>query len=193
MWTVLMSALVPAAVLTAPVHPSTPPKTSAALVVAVSDGVGEAKVGDRLAYTVSVRNDGTAPGNRLAVTFTPPAGMTLTAAGAQGSVAAGGARWTVTVPAARTVTLTASARVDTLPDGAKGLAAIACLTEAGQRLCATDIDQIPGRDDIHATAEAAPAAKTATGWVRLATLAGIAAVALVVAGATVLRRRRRTR
>ena len=169
--------------------------TDAGLSIAVDDGVSVAALGDRLAYTISVHNDGHAGSGHLGITFTPPAGVELSAADADGAIKGGSANWTVTVGAAKTVTLKVSARVAELPEGAKGLAAVACVADGGvPKLCATDINQIPGRDDIHATQAAATATHdTGYPWVQWAAGTGLGLVALALVAALVVRRRRATR
>jgi hypothetical protein len=89
--------------------------------------------------------------------------------------------------------MTARAKIGTPREGVNGLAGIACVGDPGlPQLCATDMDQIPGQPDIHASVVAAAPAPSGRIGPWLAVAGGVAGVAaLTVGGVFLLRRRRR--
>lgn len=163
------------------------------MVIGVDDAVAVAGLGDRLAYTISVRNEGHAASGRLTIALTPPTGVELARVDGGGTVKGGIAHWTVAVAASKSATLTAEARVTEVPEGVKGLAAVACVTEGGvPKLCATDIDQIPGRPDIHAATAAAKNDRSRPDWVHWVAGSSLALVALAIVAVLIRKRRRPT-
>ena len=63
------------------------------LVVAISDGVETAGVGDTLAYSVSVRNDGLGTSRGIVLTVDLPASLSLRTASNGGAATEGGVEW----------------------------------------------------------------------------------------------------
>ena len=164
----------------------------AAMAISVSDGVTSATSGDRLTYTISLRNDGAAGSGALDVRFEPPSGVDMTAVDHEGTRKDGVATWALDVPAGATMTLTVAANVGAPPAGANGLAGIACIVHNGTpSLCATDMNQIPGRSDINAVVDPPAPAPTDTSVPWLAGAGALAMVALFGVGGVLLIRRRR--
>ena len=178
----------------APTKP-TPPAEEASLVVSVSDEVTTAALGDRLSYQISVRNQSRSGAYRLDLRFTPPGGSELGRLDRGGTRARGDAAWRLRVGAGRTVTVSAQVRIAELAEGANGLAAIACVMRGKTPvLCATDVNQIPGREDIHAAATARDRSLFARAkpWLAVGT-GGLAAIAVGVVVLLAVGRHLRTR
>jgi len=171
-------------------HPAQP-----SLSITVTDNVTKAAPGETLAYTVTVSNDGDAASGQVPVKLTLPGGVEFASADNGGTSEQGAVVWKVTVPAAGHLTLTARGTVGTPAAGLNGLAGVACL-EAGpaNMLCSSDIDQIPGRRDVHAVTRAGGHTITPI-WRRWWVLGTPVALAVIVGLALVflLRRRQRTR
>ena len=128
------------------------------------------------------RNEGRSPADRLDLRFTPPSGGELGRLDRGGTRAQRDAAWRLRVGAGRTVTVSAQVRIAELSEGVKGLAAIACVMRSETPvLCATDVNQIPGRDDIHAVATARDKSLFARAkpWLAVG-IGGLAAVAAAV-------------
>lgn len=165
----------------------------AALSIAVTDGVSDAAPGDRLVYGVTVRNDGDAASRRVTVRLTLPGGVSFVSADGGGVSERGAVVWKVAVPAAGHVTVTARGTVGTLLAGLNGLAGVACVNAGGpDMLCSSDIDQIPGRGDVHAVTRAS-VDTVAPVWDRRRVVAVGLAVVAALGGLVLLAVRRRRR
>lgn len=179
--------------------PATPrPATSARLPavprlsISVSDGHTAAKAGDRLAYTVSVRDTGTAAAPHLKITQTLSEGLVFLSASPHGMATAGQVAWNANIPAGGTQTFNVVARVAQTPARLLRLAAVACAAPEGSSrpiVCAAHLDRLP--------AAAAGSAPRASGSVLPYAAAGAAALAagvlVVIAGRRVRLRRLRVR
>jgi uncharacterized repeat protein (TIGR01451 family) len=168
----------------------------ASLSIAVTDSVAEAAPGDQLVYSVTVSNAGDAASGPVTVKLTLPGGVAFASADRTGAGAHGSVSWKAfSVPAAGHVTVTARGTVGTPAAGLNGLAGVACVdADKSTMLCASDIDQIPGRGDVHAVTQAS--GKTVTpAWRRWSVVAAGAVAVAVLGGVLllVLRRRRRPR
>jgi uncharacterized repeat protein (TIGR01451 family) len=162
------------------------------LSISVSDGHIAAKTGDRLAYTVSVRDSGTAAAPHLKITQTLSAGLVFLSASRHGVATAGQVAWDATIPAGGTETFNVVARVAQTPARLLRLAAVACAAPAGSSrpiVCASHLDRLP-------VAAAAPATR-AGGFLLPYAAAGLGALAVgvlaVIAGQRVRLRRLRAR
>jgi uncharacterized repeat protein (TIGR01451 family) len=163
------------------------------LSIGVSDDRASAKVGDRLSYTVSVRNVGTAEVPHLTITLTLPRGVPLSAISRHGTSAGEKATWHASVPAGRTETFRATGQVNRPPAQMVRLAAVACAAaKSGGNpiVCAADLDRTPAGAAAAAVKSGRPGDPTGT----LVTVGGAAvAVCAVIAFVVVSRRTRRRR
>ncbi|MFL6122307.1 hypothetical protein [Actinophytocola sp.] len=157
------------------------PTTADDVSITMADGVSTVSSGDTLEYRVTLHNSNRAEPATVHLELSLPVG----AAGR--TVSPGGetlepwlASWHPTVPPGGEVTVSATFVAGDPRPTAKGYAAQACLvTNNINQACATDINQLPGREDVHA--RQAPAPPSAPTWpVWLAAGAAAAAAALVV-------------
>jgi uncharacterized repeat protein (TIGR01451 family) len=114
------------------------------LSIGLGDGRTIAKVGDRLAYAVSVRNAGASQAPHLAVTLTLPSGVRFISAVRNGAARAGKITWHADIAAGRSESFLATGRVTRTSAGTPRLAAVACAAERGGSkpiVCAADLDQ----------------------------------------------------
>ena len=165
------------------------PDRADGVAVAVADEVDEVAVGDRLAYTVTLRNTSARTAARVRLELTLPVGVSGAEVHDGGeSVEPWLAVWQPTVPAGGTVTVSATFVAGRPRAAAKGYTAQACLVHDNVRLaCVADIDQLPGAADVHALGPVP--AEPGVGWrTWLAVVLGAAVVS--VAMATLLLRRR---
>jgi uncharacterized repeat protein (TIGR01451 family) len=102
-----------------------------------------AKAGDQLSYAVSVRNAGSSPARRLAITLTLPTGVRLISTSRNGAARAGKITWRAGVPAGQRESFRAVGEVMRTPARMGRLAAVACAAERSGRplVCAADLDQ----------------------------------------------------
>lgn len=163
------------------------------LGIAIDDGHTTVTAGNRLTYTITVQNLGSADVYGLAVTQSLPPGVELESADSSGVARDGYVRWTVNLEATAGAVVHATMTVyDTAP-GQPRLTSMACVGLADQRpiVCATHTDQLSaGTVAVTAhTGTGPPAAARAGWWYLLGGLAVLSAGGLAV----FLRRRRRTR
>jgi uncharacterized repeat protein (TIGR01451 family) len=179
-------------------HPK-PPYTASAgrgsrapgLTISISDGHVAARAGDKLTYTVSLRNSGTVAVRRLKVTQTLSSGLEFLSASDHGVAAGGDVSWTASLPVGGKRTFVDVTRVTRTPPTLLRLAAVACVTLPGSSspiVCAAHLDRLPA-------AAAAPASRSghSIGNVPMYTAAGLAVLALGLLTAIVARRRGRPR
>jgi uncharacterized repeat protein (TIGR01451 family) len=166
------------------------------LSISVSDDRTSAKVGDRLSYTVSIRNVGTAEVPHLTITLTLPRGVPLSAISRHGASAGEKATWHASVPAGRTQTFRATGQVNRPPAQLVRLAAVAC---AAARLggnpivCAADLDRSPAGAPAAAVKSGRAGDPTGALVTAGGAAAAVAAVIAVVVASRRTRRRRGTR
>jgi len=179
-------------------HPKLPYAASAArgsrtpgLTIGISDGHVTARAGDKLTYTVSVRNSGAVAVRSFKVTQTLSPGLEFISASDHGVAASGHVSWAASLPVGGKRTFLAVTRVTSTPPTLLRLAAVACVTLPGSSrpiVCAAHLDRLPS--------VAAPSASRpghSVGNVRTYTAAGLAALALGLLTAIVARRRGRLR
>ena len=193
-----MRRFVAAALLTA-VLAAGPMSTADAAVptglsVSIQNDHAEVHSGDRVAYTATVRNDGTsAVDGRLVITV--PAFIHVT--GAEGADRTGlDASWTVTVPAGERVTKKLTGTLDDIPKGQVRVTTLVglYLGDAAQPVIrSADAASIAGvKDPAHAVKDGPPGSAPVTSpaiWI-----VGVGALVLLAAiavGLLVWRRRRR--
>ena len=164
----------PVASRTAPAVPS--PRIPS-LTISVTDGRAAATTGDRLTYTVSVRDTGTAAARHLKITQTLSPGLQFLSASGDGVATAGRVAWHATLPAGGTRTFRVTALVTRTPVRELRLAAVACAALSGGGrpiVCAAHLDELP------AAAAASVSAGSSSGS-KLLVYAG-AGLAVLVAG-----------
>lgn len=175
---------------------SSAPVSGPQLSIAVADGRESVVAGDRLGYTVTVRNLGSTNLTGLQVSQTVPAGAVVKSVDSAGVAGHGAIRWRVRVKPAATVVLHATMAVGETPPDLLRLASVACATIGGDGrpiVCATHSDELPA-----GAAEAAGSSGMTTvtmtarqGWWYAA--AGITVLLLGFLVAMVLRLRKRHR
>ena len=178
-------------------HPKPPHTASAArasrapgLTISISDGHVTARTGDKLTYTVSVRNSGAVAVRSVKVTQTLTSGLKFLSASDHGVAAGGDVSWTVSLPVAGQRTFVDVTRVTSTPATLLRLAAVACVTLPGSTrplVCAAHLDRLP------AAAASTSRSGHSIGNVLTYTAAGLAALALGLLTAIVARRRGRLR
>jgi uncharacterized repeat protein (TIGR01451 family) len=179
-------------------HPKPSPTTPVArasrtpgLTISVSDGHAAARAGDKLTYTVSVRNSGDVAVRRLKVTQTLSTGLEFLSANDRGVAAGGDVSWTASLPLGGQRTFIDITRVIRTPPTLLSLAAVACVTLPGSSrpiVCAAHLDRLPA-----AAAARASRSGHSVGTVGIYTAAGLAALVLGLLTAIVARRRGRLR
>jgi uncharacterized repeat protein (TIGR01451 family) len=160
------------------------------LTISISDGHVTARAGDKLTYTVSVRNSGAVAVRSLKVTQTLTSGLKFLSASDHGVAAGGDVSWTVSLPVAGQRTFVDLTRVTSTPATLLRLAAVACVTLPGSTrplVCAAHLDRLP------AAAASTSRSGHSIGNVLTYTAAGLAALALGLLTAIVARRRGRLR
>lgn len=160
---------------------------SSGLAIAMVGGGAAVHPGDRLHYSVTVRDTGGRAHTGVRMELTMPVGARAA------SVEGGGkapepwfAAWSLTVPAKGSVTVAADFIVGSPASGVKGYPASACVVADGVRMtCSTRIEQLAGASDVHGLAS--PASPVWPYWV-----AGAVVVLLASAYFVWLRLRRRS-
>ena len=126
--------------------PAVPPPRIPGLTINVTDGRVAATAGERLTYTVSVRDSGIAAAPHLKVTQTLSPGLEFLSASRNGVATAGQIAWSTSLPAGGTRTFRVAARVTKPPARVLRLAAVACVAlPGGSRpiVCAAHLDRLP--------------------------------------------------
>jgi uncharacterized repeat protein (TIGR01451 family) len=170
----------------------TPPRKIPGLTISVTDGRVAAAEGDRLTYTVNVRDTGTSAVPHLDITQTLSAGLEFLSASGDGADKAGHVTWRATLSAGGTRTFRVVALVTRTPPHVTRLAAVACAAlPAGDRpiVCAAHLDKVPS-----AGAEPAAASGSSGGNLLAYAATGLVVLALgllmvIVGRRTRLRRR----
>ncbi|MFD8560812.1 hypothetical protein ACWDOR_06945 [Streptosporangium canum] len=157
-------------------------ETAPTLSISVDNGRTSAKEGDRLSYTVTVRNIGTTDASDLRLTQSLPAGLKLVSADRDGRAKAGHVTWTVDLKAGRNAAFHTTAEVRATPDDLLRLATVACASaEADDKpiVCATHSDQLPAGAAADDAARSAATPAPARPWY---VLAGAGLLVLMVFG-----------
>lgn len=161
------------------------------LSISVDNGRTAAQEGDRLTYTVTVRNLGTAGARNLHLTQSLPPGLKFVSTDGHGAARHGQIVWSANVGVGKDVTFHTTAKVQDTPDDLLRLATVACASTGADSkpiVCATHSDQLPAGA---AAAEAArQAVNPATGTLRYVLL-GLGLLVVAVAGTLVALRARR--
>jgi uncharacterized repeat protein (TIGR01451 family) len=124
------------------VHAAVSPQLS----ITLDDGQKSATVGDRLGYTITIKNIGTTKASRLVVTQTVPAGLTLESTRPAASRTTGSVKWAVNLAASTTATFRTAGTVSSAPKGLLRLASVACAAQSSTGpaiVCAAHSDQLP--------------------------------------------------
>jgi uncharacterized repeat protein (TIGR01451 family) len=161
------------------------------VAISISDGHVAARAGDKLTYTVSVRNSGAVAVRRFKVTQTLSAGLEFLSASDHGVAAGGDVSWTASLPVGAKRTFVDVTRVTRTPPTLLRLAAVACVTLPGSSrplVCAAHLDRLPA-----AVAASTPRSGHSIGNVGTYIAAGLAVLALGLLTAIVARRRGRVR
>ena len=123
-----------------------PPPRIPGLTISVTDGRAAATAGDRLTYTVSVRDTGIAAAPHLKITQTLSPGLEFLSASGNGVATAGQVAWHASLPAGGTQTFRVTALVTQTPARELRLAAVACVVlpdGSPPVVCAAHLDQLP--------------------------------------------------
>jgi uncharacterized repeat protein (TIGR01451 family) len=166
------------------------PAAGPRLSIAIDDGHAATAAGDTLAYTISVRNLGTAKLAGLLVTQSVPPGLAVATTRPVGVATAGTLTWRLTLPAGGVATVHSTMTVSATPAELLRLATVACAATSATGppvVCASESDQLPAG----ATADAARAATTPAPASRHWYPCAAAALALLALTATALTLRRR--
>ena len=160
------------------------------LSISISDGRTAARAGDKLSYTVTVRDTGTAAAPHLEITQALSAGLEFLSASDHGVAKSGRVSWSAGLPAGGSRTFHVAAKVTKTPATLPRLAAIACVALPGSSrpvVCAAHLDRLP--------AVAEPRARSSQSGADAVeyTAAGLAVLALGLLTAIVARRRGRLR
>jgi uncharacterized repeat protein (TIGR01451 family) len=186
-----MAASHPAASSPKPSHTASAVRASRApgLTISISDDHVTARVGDKLTYTVSVRNSGSVAVRRLKVTQILSSGLKFLSASDHGAAAGGDVSWTASLPVGGMRTFVDDTRLTSTPPALLRLAAVACVTLPGSArplVCAAHLDRLPAAASASRSGHSIGSAQTYTA-------AGLAALALGLLTAIVARRRGRLR
>lgn len=159
------------------------------LSIGVDNGRTSAEKGDRLTYTVTLRNIGANDARGLHLTQTLPDGLRFVSADHGGKARPGQVTWAVDLKAGRNATVHTTAEVRDTPDHLLRLATVACasvMRDGRPIVCATHSDRLPAG----AVAEA-EAARAAAPPVNRLWYAGAGLLVLILTGVLAARRARR--
>jgi uncharacterized repeat protein (TIGR01451 family) len=116
------------------------------LSIAITDGRTSTSEGDRLTYTITIRNLGSSAAKALQVSQTLPTGLSFVSTDHRGKAGGGRVAWTVDLAAGGESTLATVARVGRTPDALLRLATVACAAVTGDAkpvVCSTHSDLLP--------------------------------------------------
>lgn len=183
-----MSALqAPAFAADAPTPPDKEDTAAPDLAIGIDDGHTDVRGGDRLTYTVRIRNIGTEDADDLLITQTLPAGARFGSADRDGVLRDGTVTWHTDLPAGRDTTFAVHAEVGQPASNQLRLASVACARVDGDSppiVCAADSDRLPvGRD----AAAPGTTASGSSGWLT-ASYVGLGVGMVLLAGFLVRRR-----
>jgi uncharacterized repeat protein (TIGR01451 family) len=182
----------PASTPTADRHLPTVP----GLTISITDGRTQARPGDRLSYTVHVRDDGSAAARNLRITLTLPSYLRFISAGQRARVTDGQVSWRSSLGPGQVAAFRMRALLARTPPGIARLAAVACASAGGGKtvVCASHLDALPGAGRVERAASKETASRTAarmtSGRSTRLILAGLAALTIAV---LILYATRRTR
>jgi uncharacterized repeat protein (TIGR01451 family) len=116
------------------------------LSITVTDGRTRVSPGDRLSYTVHVKDGGGAAVPSLKVTLTFPAYLKFISASQQAKAADGKVTWRSSLRPGQAATFRMSAVLTRRPPGLARLAAVACAVGGSVKavVCAAHLDTLPG-------------------------------------------------
>ena len=160
------------------------------LAVTVSDGHASARAGEVLTYLVTVRDTGSVAAPRLTVSQTLSPGMRFLSASDHGVETGGRVSWPAGLAAGGSRTFRLVAQVGKTPATLLRLAAVACVALPGSSrpvVCAAHLDRLPAA--AVAVSRSGRSSVNAAGYAAI----GLAAAALGLLGAVVVRRRGRPR
>ena len=170
-------------------HPVAPPEPG--LAISVNDGRGAARTGDRLVYTVAVRDRGAVAATRVQVTQTISAGLTFISASDNGVARNGLVTWSALLPAGGTRTFHVATRVSRTPATPMRLATVACVELPGSSrpaVCTAHLDPLSA-----AAAQTAARSGHPGSWLVTYASAGLAVLALGLYTGLAARRLARSR
>jgi uncharacterized repeat protein (TIGR01451 family) len=150
------------------------------LTISVTDGRGAATAGDRLTYTVRVRDTGIAAAPHLKITQTLSPGLEFLSASGHGVATTGQVAWHASLPAGGTRTFRLTALVTRTPAQELRLAAIACVALPGGGrpiVCAAHLDQLPAAAAAAESAAAAARPGSSSGHLPVYAAGGLAVLA----------------
>ncbi|CAO5254747.1 DUF11 domain-containing protein [Frankia sp. AgKG'84/4] len=186
----LSAVAAPALAADAPASPTEEDSAGPDLAIQIDDGQTSVARGDRLAYTVKVRNIGTVDADDLVITQRLPPGTHVTAADRDGVIGDGAVTWHTGLPAGRATAFGLHAEVTKPPGGQLRLASVVCATagdDARPIVCAADSDQLPAGGGAGASA-GSHASSGLSGWLT-ALCVGVGVVMVLLAVVLVGRRR----
>jgi uncharacterized repeat protein (TIGR01451 family) len=160
------------------------------LAVTVSDGRTTARAGEVLSYLVTVRDTGAVAAPHLTVTQTVSPGLRFLSASDGGVETGGRVSWPAGLAAGGSRTFRLVAQVVKTPATLLRLAAVACVALPGSSrpvVCAAHLDRLPAA--AAAVSRSGRSGVSAAGYAAI----GLAAAALGLLGAVVVRRRGRPR
>jgi uncharacterized repeat protein (TIGR01451 family) len=163
------------------------------LTITIVDGHVAARPGDKLTYTVSVRNSGAVAVPRLKVTQTLSAGLEFLSASDNGVATGGHVAWSASLPVGGRRTFQVVTQVTRTPATLLSLAAVACAALPGSSrpvVCAAHLDRLPA---AAAASVSVSRSGHSGGNVLAYTAGGLAVLALGLVAAVVARRRGRLR
>jgi uncharacterized repeat protein (TIGR01451 family) len=177
--------------------PAVPSPGIPGLTINITDGRVAATAGERLTYTVSVRDTGIAAAPHLKITQTLFPGLEFLSASGNGVATAGQVAWSTSLPAGGTRTFRVVARVTRTPARVLRLAAVACAALPGgsrPTVCAAHLDRLPAATAESAAGSGSSGSGSSGSKLRAYAAAGLAVLAAglltVIAGRRIRLRRR---